>query len=510
VAKMLFRLPQAKRVIENPTPEEVKALTSKMPTARPTKYGNLNVQTNVLARSKGSTFLVTDDPDGQNQAVSTEDAARWADRQDQYIAEQEMVVVDGYIGNDPEFRTATRLYVEAANANIAGMQQQLYFGPPEDEFEPELTVIYTPNLNAEGFPDDRLIMVDLEQGVTRVFNSDYFGESKKGGLRMWNKLVYDRGGLPLHAGCKIIPTDTGDKVCLTVGLSGTGKTTTTFTKQNGSLPVQDDFVAWMPDGHVYVTENGCFAKTYGLNPEDEPTIYRAVTQPDSYLENVSQKGDEVDFYDESYTQNGRATFPFGVIDAAADREIEDAHFLLILNRNENVIPAVAKLEGPQAAAYFMLGETKGTAAGGADEAGKSLRVPGTNPFFPMLHDLQGNRFLELLEDHPLEVYLLNTGRVGGPEDDERSKKVRIKHSSAIVKGIAEGTIEWELDPDFGYFVAAAVPGIDDVEVLQPQKLYERTGRGDEYRALVKRLKAERAEFLDDFPSLSDEIVAAVR
>jgi phosphoenolpyruvate carboxykinase (ATP) len=507
---MLFRLPQAKRVIENPTSEEVKALAAKMPTARPTRYGNLNVQTQVLARSKGSTFLVTDDPDGQNQAVSTEDAAGWADSQDQYIAEQEMVVVDGYIGNDPEFRTATRLYVEAANANIAGMQQQLYFGPPEDEFEPELTVIYTPNLKAEGFPDDRLIMVDLEQGVTRVFNSDYFGESKKGGLRMWNKLVYDRGGLPLHAGCKIIPTDTGDKVCLTVGLSGTGKTTTTFTKQNGSLPVQDDFVAWMPDGHVYVTENGCFAKTYGLNPEDEPTIYGAVTQPDSYLENVSQKGDELDFYDESYTQNGRATFPFGVIDAAADREIEDAHFLLILNRNENVIPAVAKLEGPQAAAYFMLGETKGTAAGGADEAGKSLRVPGTNPFFPMLHDLQGNRFLELLEDHPLEVYLLNTGRVGGPEDDDRSKKVRIKHSSAIVKGIAEGTIEWERDPDFGYFVAAAVPGIDDVEVLQPQKLYERTGRADEYRAMVERLKAERAEFLDDFPSLSDEIVAAVR
>ena len=510
MAKMLFRLPQAKRVIENPTPEEVKALAAKMPAARPTRYGNLNVQTNVLARSKGSTFLVTDEPDGQNQAVSTEDATRWTDSQDKYIADQEMVVVDGYIGNDPEFRTATRLYVEAANANIAGMQQQLYFGPPDDEFEPELTVIYTPNLKAEGFPDDRLIMVDLEQGVTRVFNSDYFGESKKGGLRMWNKLVYDRGGLPLHAGCKIIPTDTGDKVCLTVGLSGTGKTTTTFTKQNGSLPVQDDFVAWMPDGHVYVTENGCFAKTYGLNPEDEPTIYGAVTQPDSYLENVSQKGDELDFYDESYTQNGRATFPFGVIDAAADREIEDAHFLLILNRNENVIPAVAKLEGPQAAAYFMLGETKGTAAGGADEAGKSLRVPGTNPFFPMLHDLQGNRFLELLEDHPLEVYLLNTGRVGGPEDDERSKKVRIKHSSAIVKGIAEGTIEWERDPDFGYFVAAAVPGIDDVEVLQPQKLYERAGRADEYRAMVERLKAERAEFLDDFPSLSDEIVAAVR
>src|SRR5881398_2032022 len=391
------------------------------------------------------------------------------------------------------------------------MQNQLYFDVDDpDSFEPELTVIYTPNLAVEGYPNDRVITVDLDRGVTRVCNSDYFGESKKGGLRMWNKLVYDRGGLPLHAGCKIIPTDSGEKVCLTVGLSGTGKTTTTFTRQNGSLPVQDDFVAWMPDGRVYATENACFAKTFGLNPEDEPTIYGAVTQPDSYLENVSQHGDEIDFYDTNYTSNGRATFPFAVIVAASADEIDQAHFLLILNKNENIVPAVAKLEGPQAAAFFMLGETTGTSAGGADEAGKFLRVPGTNPFFPMPHDLQGNRFLELLDEHPLDVFLLNTGRVGGPEDDERSKKVRIKHSSAIVKGIAEGTIEWERDPDFGYLVASTVPGIDDVEVLQPRRLYERTGRANEYRDHVVRLKAERAEFLAKFPSLSADIVAAVR
>ena len=511
MAKQMTPLPDGKSVRANPSPAELKQLAAKMPNARETRYGNLNVQTEVLARSKASTFLILDDPEASSQqAISREEGDRIARLQDEYIAGRDMIVVDGFIGDDPEFRTAARLYIEESNANVAGMQRQLYFDVDDpDSFEPELTVIYTPNLAVEGYPNDRVIAVDCERGVTRVCNSDYFGESKKGGLRMWNKLVYDRGGLPLHAGCKVIPTADGDKVCLTVGLSGTGKTTTTFTKQNGSLPVQDDFVAWMADGRVYVTENGCFAKTYGLNPEDEPTIYGAVTQPDSYLENVSQKGDELDFYDESYTQNGRATFPFGVIESAADREIEDAHFLLILNRNENVIPAVAKLEGPQAAAYFMLGETKGTAAGGADEAGKSLRVPGTNPFFPMLHDLQGNRFLELLEEHPLEVYLMNTGRVGGPEEDERSKKVRIKHSSAIVKGIAEGTIEWERDPDFGYLVASAVPAIDDVEVLQPRKLYERTGRTDEYRAQVERLKAERAAFLGKFGSLSAEIVAAV-
>ena len=49
-----------------------------------------------------------------------------------------------------------------------------------------------------------------------------------------------------------------------MGLSGTGMTTATFTTQLGSQPVQDDFVALMPGGNVYTTENGCFAKTFGL------------------------------------------------------------------------------------------------------------------------------------------------------------------------------------------------------------------------------------------------------
>src|SRR5436190_10732979 len=506
---MAFRPPRAAHVYENPSAEELRELAAQMPNAQETRYGNLNVQTEVVSRSKASTYIVTDEPDGQNQAITREEGERWAERQDEYIAGEEMVQVDGYIGNDPELAVPARLYIEAANANIAGMQDQLYFSRNGEEIEPELTVIYTPNLKADGYPDDRLIAVDLEQGVTRVFNSDYFGESKKGGLWMWNKLVYDRGGIPLHAGCKIIPTERGKRVGLIVGRSGTGKTTTTLPRQNGSLPVQDDFVAWMPNGRVYATENGCFAKTFGLNPDDEPTIYGAVTQPDSYLENVSQHGDDVDFYDTSYTQNGRATFGFGSIEAGSADELEQAACLLVLNRNEHMIPAVAKVGGAQAAAFFMLGETQGTSAGGADEAGKFLWVPGTNPFFPMPHDMQGNRFLELLDQHPLDVYVMNTGRVGGPEGDERSKKVRIKHSSATVKGIAEGTITWERDPDFGYLVASSVPGFDDPLILQPRKLYEEQGRGEEYAALVERFKAERAEFLGKFPSLSEEIVAAV-
>ena len=45
VAKMLFRLPDAAAVTDNPDPDELKALAARMPNARPTRFGNLNVQT---------------------------------------------------------------------------------------------------------------------------------------------------------------------------------------------------------------------------------------------------------------------------------------------------------------------------------------------------------------------------------------------------------------------------------------------------------------------------------
>jgi phosphoenolpyruvate carboxykinase (ATP) len=509
------RLPTAHSVTYDPTPAELQGMTARMPQARRTAFGNYNVQTRVVSRSKASTYLVTDDPSiTTGQTITHAEGVRVAALQDAYIAEHEMVVVDGFIGNDPEYRSRARLYIETANANIAGMQEQLYFPPDRlsADWVPELVMIYTPNLSMPGYPDDRLIAVDLDAGVTRVFNSDYFGESKKGGLRMWNAKVFHAGGLAMHAGCKVIPTDAGERTILIIGLSGTGKTTTTFTRQNGSQPVQDDFIGLFPGGKVVGTENGCFAKTFALDPRHEPAIHGAVAKPDAYLENVSQAEVDgpVDFFDEAYTKNGRATFPMASLGIWRDpRHIGPVNALLILNRNDNVIPGVARLSREQAAAFFMLGETKGTSAGGAAEEGKALRVPGTNPFYPYRDEQQANRFLELMGTHPFAVYLVNTGRVGGSDGDPDSKKLEIEHSGAIVKAIAEESITWERDPDFGYEVATTVPGIDDLELLQPRRLYERAGRAEEYRTWVERLKRERAEFLAGFPGLRAEILTAV-
>ena len=496
------------QVFHNPTAEELRSFTEEMPEARLTEFGNVNVQTNVLSRSAASTYVV--DRESSGKTMSRTDYEAIARLQDAYIAEHDMIVIDGYIGNDPEMRTAAQLVMEKRYANIAGMQQKLYF-ERADGADPEVRVIYTPGLKAEGYPDDRLIAVDLDDYTTRVLHSDYFGESKKGGLRMWNDIVYKKGGLALHAGLKEIPTPDGNKVLMIIGLSGTGKTTTTFTTQNGSKPIQDDFVGLMPGGHAYGTENGCFAKTFGLDADFEPSIHGAVVKSNAYLENVYQGEDgAIDFFNEHYTKNGRAVFEMRDLLSYEDaRNVGTVDYLLILNRNENIIPAVAKLSQEQAAAFFMLGETTGTAAGGSAEEGKFLRVPGTNPFFPLPHGLQGNRLLELLDTHPIETYLLNTGRVGGKDGDDRSKKLRIPDTSACVSGIAERTIVFEEDPDFGYQVATSIPGLDDVEKLQPRRLYEAQGRGAEYADIVERLKADRVTHLQQFTQLSEDIIKAV-
>src|SRR5918911_1812428 len=119
---------KAKSIAYHPSEGELRAFTDAMPQARQTRYGNVNVQTKVLARSKGSTYVVTDRPeDHSDQTISRQEGDRVAAVQDDYIAGQDMVVVDGFIGHDGPYRTPARLIIEKANANIAGMQRYLYY-----------------------------------------------------------------------------------------------------------------------------------------------------------------------------------------------------------------------------------------------------------------------------------------------------------------------------------------------------------------------------------------------
>jgi phosphoenolpyruvate carboxykinase (ATP) len=87
-------------------------------------------------------------------------------------------------------------------------------------------------------------------------------------------------------------------------------------------------------------------------------------------------------------------------------------------------------------------------------------------------------------------------------------KVKIRHSSAILQGLAEGTIEWVDDPDFGYQIARSIPGVPE-ELLNPRKYYEAQGRKAEYEEIVAKLRSERRDYIRKFQGIDASIVEAL-
>jgi len=508
--------------LENPSQDELRALTLEhTPAVLKTGVGSLDKITRNKARQAKYTYVVTETPsaDWSQKTISRAEAAPLIEAQRAYIEQQgKLVAIDAYVGLGDRAYGTTWLYTPEG-ANIAAMQQVLGFPRSDVEseaqraqaFQPTFRIVYTPDLMLPDMPGHQAILVDLENWTTYVIGADYFGESKKGALRMLCHYVYQQGGLVLHAGAKAVTQKDGTRVTMTVmGLSGTGKTTTTFSKQ-GDLtePIQDDMVVLWPEGALSLTENGCFAKIDGLNAKSEPVIHAGTVSPEAWLENAFlERGGDFDFdkgvltpddvsrlrevlrltgADEKaldqyirgevtakdviddrgvpkdgwdfvvWTQNGRSIIPMSSIPGAADlHHIPTVRSMGILNRDEGrdaATPGIVRFSSPeQAAGYFMLGETSKTSAAGK-ERGKT-RSPFTQPFFPARHGLQAERFRELAATmQGVTMWMMNTGYVGGEKADEKAGnalKVKIPHSSAMLEALLEGGIVWKKDPDFGY------------------------------------------------------------
>ena len=510
------------RLIEDPSQQELRNLALEFtPSVQRTKIGNLNKISRNKSRVAQYTYILAPDADKSKYSGKTmprEQAKPHLDRQRRYIEEAgELIAVNGYLGLGERACGVQWLYTKEG-ANIAGMQQILSFPRSAVEspeklrrpFEPTLRVVYTPDCFADGLPGRQAIFVDLENWTTYILGPDYFGESKKGALRMLNEYVYRQGGLVMHAGAKAVTLGGRSLTVAIMGLSGTGKTTTTFSKQGDlTAPIQDDMVCLWPNGGCSITENGCFAKTFGLTAETEPGIYHGTLSADAWVENafVDENG-EYDFSKEGlspvevkryrdvivqtgadarnvdayiagqvrygdvvdergtardgwdfvvWTQNGRSIIPMSAIEDAADlRNIPQVRSIGTLNRDEGAdaaMPGIVRFPTPdQAAGYFMLGETSKTSAAGK-ERGKT-RSPFTQPFFPGAAGQQADRFSGLVATMPqASLWLMNTGFIGGDALDVkagRALKIKIPHSSAMLEALLAGKIRWKKDPDFGY------------------------------------------------------------
>lgn len=576
-------LPYSVEILANPSQSALRELAlAHTPFASKTIYGSINKVSRNKSRVAHYTYVI--DRAGRPEAyssgtISLERSQQLIDQQAAYIkAKGQLIVIDGYEGIGPRAVPVQWVYT-IEGANIAGMQKVLAFPREQVEadtskpFAPAFRLVYTPDFLPE-MPGKQAIIVDLDNYVTYVMGADYFGESKKGALRMLAAFLYRKGGLVMHAGAKEIVTTEGRLTMGILGLSGTGKTTTTFSKQGTvTKPVQDDMITLWPGGEISVTENGCFAKTFDLTEEQEPVIYRGTISPDTWLENVYCDADgkpdfckrellpneverlrdvliatgapveNVDAYVSGkvsladvvedgipkdgwdfvmWTENGRSIIPMSAIENPAEFEhLEAVYSLGILNRDEGpdaATPGIVRFTSPeQAAGYLMLGETSKTSAAGK-ERGKT-RSPFTQPFFPLAHSLQAERFSELAATfRRTTMWLMNTGYVGGDARTEaagEALKVKIRHSSAMLEALLGESIVWAVDPDFGYEVVdvdaeqnAGLLSKVPAEILQPRRYFERTNRMDEYRDWVVRMKKERKDFLEKY-EVSSAIVEAV-
>ena len=522
--------------VAHPSPKEIRREAEKYGTR--TKFGNYAFVSSVKNRSAGLTVYigslkVAQSRLSQRQKELIRDAPRTVKLVHQYFKKAPFVCVERTMSDNPYFNPHSTLYVSVHRkemARLAYMVGQTLFPPRRGAPGPKLHLVYVPEWQEK----DRQILVFPEIGVTYVLGSDYYGEAKKGLLRMAIWFAKQKRMLGVHAGSKIVRArDKTGKIrtysMILFGLSATGKTTHACHdhgltgKGEGIEIAQDDVVFLRRDGSALGTERGFYLKTGYLDPVVQPIIYRAAMNPDTIFENVmvDHRGN-VYFDDETLTGNGRGIMqredlkPYitPAINLPPVSEV-DGLIVIFITRRNTVVPIASKLTPEQGAAAFMLGESIETSAGDPRRAGESVREVGTNPFIVGSEAEEGNWFHEFVKKHPekIQCYLLNTGGVGEimEKNDDGTKvvkqkvtRVEIPEMAAIIRGIAKGTTEWKAEPHFGTLVPKKVDGVK-MSKFDPSKFYSRK----QIDAYVRELRRERTTWLEKFKGLNPAVASAV-
>jgi len=487
-----------KRIIDNPSEERLREWSLEQGGII-TEFGNLSVITKVRNRIAKFTEVVMGEL-GQEDIQLVHKVL-------EYLRDKEMIMLDRVMCQTPGFKRNCRLYVTADYPRLPLMWGNTLF-PPEAG-EPDFEVITVPEWQ------EKRVLVFPESGLTLILGSDYKGENKKAMLRQVMYWAKKEGNLGLHAASKIMRVFRDGKLTdfgfLLFGLSATGKTTLSCHSHWLHAPEkvvirQDDVVILKSDGSAVGTEESFYLKTDGLEPGSQPLLYAAAISPRAILENVCVHPEtgKVDFFDTTLTSNGRAMVKrrdIAFTDSGID--LEKVDFIMFITRRYDILPPVIRLTPEWAAVAFMLGESVETSAGDPTQAGKQLRVVGTNPFIVGSREKEGNTFLSILQNNPgIQCFILNTGKVGGTD---RGQKITVHDSVKIIEMIARDKIAWKPDEFWGYEVPVQIPGVDlhrfDLSNYYPE---------EQIREISEDLKQERLEWLSQFRGLNRDIINALK
>ncbi|MFG1463399.1 phosphoenolpyruvate carboxykinase [Xanthobacter sp. DSM 24535] len=416
---------------------------------------------------------------------------------------------DLYGGADPAYRIRTRVYTEFAwhSLFIRTMLRR-----PEDaelaDFVPEMTIIDLPSFKADparhGVRSDTVIAVDFTRKIVLIGNSSYAGEMKKSVFTFLNYLLPAQGVMPMHGSANVGPN--GD-VAVFFGLSGTGKTT--LSADPARTLLGDDEHGWGKDG-VFNFEGGCYAKTIRLSKEAEPEIFAASDRFGTVLENVIL--DPVtrvpDFDDGRLTENTRSAYPLDFIPNASPtgRAGQPKNIIMLTADAFGVMPPIARLTPAQAMYHFLSGYTAkvaGTEKGVKDPEATFSTCFGA-PFMPRHPSVYGNLLRDLIAEHGVDCWLVNTGWTGGKFGVGR--RMPIKVTRTLLSAALDGSLKdvsFRTDPYFGFAVPTSVPGIEP-HILYPSKTWADKAAFD---ATARKLVAM---FQDNFAKFEQHVDSDVR
>ena len=425
-------------------------------------------------------------------------------------------VFDGFAGADPTYRLNVRII--AKKAWQAHFAHNMFIRPENGEldgFNPDFTIInasdvYNEKFEAYGMHSKTFIIFHMAKQIAIIGGTEYGGEMKKGIFSVLNYMLPLQGVLAMH--CSANVDKNGENPAIFFGLSGTGKTTLSTDPERPLIG--DDEHGWSDDG-IFNFEGGCYAKVIDLNPEHEPDIYNAIRHG-ALLENVvfDEETKEIDFTDDSKTQNTRVSYPLNYIDNSVygqGKPSMSGHpetIIFLTCDAYGILPPVSKLTPEQAMYHFISGYTAKVAG---TERGITEPVATFSPCFggPFL-TLHPLKYAELLKQkmnlHQVPAYLVNTGWVGASAQSG-AKRISLPVTRQIIHATLDGSIDsstFEADPYFGIMVPQCLGDIDP-DILVPAKAWKDQ---TEYNNIAKKLVKKFQKNFEQYDLGDAEILSA--
>jgi len=413
-----------------------------------------------------------------------------------------LFVVDAFCGANPSTRLSIRLVTEIAwKAHFA---KNMFIRPTEAElknFKPDWTILDACKTSAANFKElglrsENFVAFHMKERMTLIAGTWYGGEIKKGIFSVMNYFLPLKGIGSFH--CSANMGENGD-TALFFGLSGTGKTTLSTDPKRGLIG--DDEHGWDDDG-VFNFEGGCYAKCINLSKENEPEIYNAIRK-DALLENVVVKPDgNVDFNDQSKTENTRVSYPIYHIENIVKPVSKGGHpknIIFLTCDAYGVLPPVSRLTFEQAQYQYLSGYTAKVAGTeiGVKEPTATFSPCFGNAFLLLHPTMYGKVLASQMKKHTATAYLVNTGWTGGPYGV--GKRMSIKATRAIIDAILDGSIaksKWEKFPVFNFEVPTSIQGVD-ANILNPRNTWS------DKKAYDDSLKKLAGMFVERFQRFAD-------